>query len=443
MPRSCAVCGAQTQKTCSGCTRKVYCGTICQSKDWIVHIIDCDNPGRWITPADRLASYIMGPENKLASDNETLFAYGFLTVASPQDSMSLKAVYTELFRDLHAKPSTIEKARLDGRLYAEIEATFRKAGNSVSKKNFSWVRAHPEVFGPKPEQSAARKTSDSVRLVIWKRIGAGPPSATVADMERGLEEWPKDKQFCFDFYFMVLAGGGPNLMAQEYYRKFGYCVFDDGDVTPPTSIAKVYGELIQKCTFDEFYKAFTSSSLVALMDRKGLKSARSKLPKEFTQVLSESPKNVSTIWCLKAFSMGQEILAERPEPPMLIPYGFTNCQSREEINQLMHFYARLFKDWKVSGSQLQTAAENDNIYEYVTRLPKVKIGKAEKPFLQRVLKTNNRCIFGEGASSATQWRCLNTWTYFMILRQIVCFLLYQRDTGERVDVMRGAGRASA
>ncbi|KZS98763.1 hypothetical protein SISNIDRAFT_480372 [Sistotremastrum niveocremeum HHB9708] len=440
MPRSCAVCGAQTQKTCSGCTRKVYCGIICQSKDWIVHIVDCDNPGRGITPADRLASYIVGPENKLATDNETLLAYGFLTVASSQDRASLNAVYTELFRDLHAKPSTLDKARLEGRLHAEIVATYQRAGKEASEKNFAWLRAHPEIFGPKPEQSAARKKSDATRLLVWMRIGAGPLSATVADMERGLKEWPKDKQICFDFYFMVVAGGGPNLMGQEYYKKFGFCVFDDGDVTPARPVGKLYGELIPRCTFDEFYKAYSSSSLAALMDSKGLKSARTKLPKAFTQVLSESPDNVSTIWCLKIFSLGQEVLAERPDPPMLIPYGFANCQSPREVNQLMHFYARLFKDWKVAGSQLQTAAENDKIYEYVTRLPKVKIGKAEKPFLQRVLKTNNRCIFGEGASSATQWRCLNTWTYFMVLRQITCFLLYQRETGEVFDVMRGRGR---
>lgn len=436
MVRNCAVCATPTKKTCTGCARKAYCGVKCQDKDWIVHIIDCDNPGRHINGADRLGSYLMGGEDKLRTDNETMLLYGFLTISSREDGYLLREVYTELFRDLGVKPMTLHKAREAGRLYEEIEATYKKAGKKASSTNFVWVRAHPQFFRPKPEQSEFRKKGDSLRLLIWNRMQVGSPKTTIADMDKEVESWPKHKQICFEFYWLVCTGLGPNLLSTDHWRKFGYCVFPESDVTSHPPLTKLYAELISKCTFQEFYTAYTSSSLIALMDRKGLKPIHSKLSKEFHTVLSESPDNVSTIWYLKAFTVGQELVAHRPDPTVLIPYGFTNCRSKVEVNRLLHFYARLFKDYKVPPMQLQAAAENDNLYDYITRLPKVKISTKEKVFLQKVLRTQNRIMFGEGGSSATQWQCLNTWTYFIMMRQIVGFWLYERDTGKVIERLR-------
>jgi len=91
-----------------------------------------------------------------------------------------------------------------------------------------------------------------------------------------------------------------------------------------------------KCTFDEIYTAYESSSLLALFDATGLKAAR-KFFRNLEDVLSET--TVKSVWHLKRI-----VVIEDGEliPHALVDYGFANCKTEVERLELREVYRRVF-----------------------------------------------------------------------------------------------------
>ncbi|KZS98747.1 hypothetical protein SISNIDRAFT_480359 [Sistotremastrum niveocremeum HHB9708] len=371
MTRSCVVCDTPTKKTCTGCSRQSYCSHQCQAQDWIRHIIECDTPGREITTADRLAAAIFGNNEDWCYNEELNIDFGFWKAGSQTNTRMLGAVYIDLFREMGVKPRTVHKWRIEGRLYAEMLATYRKSGRD-SGPNFDWLCEHPHVFDPKHQEipETMRDISERAKLEAWRFIG-GPESDTIQDLIKKSESWSQNKIMCFHFYVNMFIAGGPFVVVPEFWLAFGYCVFPDELALPAR---KLYKALVTKCSFDEFV------------------------------VLSQSPELIAPIWYLKAWVLRQ---GDLPEPVILIPYGFANCRDRLELNHLMRFYCKLFKDQEISPLDLHSAAENDGIFDYLIKTLRLKIGKPERLFLERVLKTHNRFIFPKNADNETQWQYLH------------------------------------
>ncbi|KZT36321.1 hypothetical protein SISSUDRAFT_1130423 [Sistotremastrum suecicum HHB10207 ss-3] len=405
MRRNCAVCETPTRKTCTGCARIAYCSPECQTKGWLSHRLACDRPGREITTADRLACVVTKvSDGELMMDTQTMFDYGIDRVAGERDVFSLLRIYTELLQELGVKPSSLHTWRIEGRLYREMLATYRAAGNRASKVNFAWLCRHEHVFDPNYDPSHFYDVQeDEWHMRGWRAIG-GSASFRWSDVREIVASWPEYKQICLNFYNTVLAVGGPAIQAFGPWLQFGFCAFED---TASEPVQDLYACLIVLCTFDEFCEAYRTSALIPLMDRKGLKEMRLSMPQahEFEVVLSESPNNISTIWWLKSYAL---LTKSNLHLTVLIPYGFGNCRDRAEFRQLMQFYNRHFREGKVPPFELQKAAENDRIYDYISKHPSVKIANSEKRFLSRVLQTHNREIFGgSSVSTKAQWHQLD------------------------------------
>ncbi|KZT36338.1 hypothetical protein SISSUDRAFT_1050025 [Sistotremastrum suecicum HHB10207 ss-3] len=401
MTRSCVVCDTPTKKTCTGCSRQAYCSHQCQAQDWIRHIIECDTPGREITTADRLAAAAFGNNEEWYYDDQLHIDFGFWKAGSQSNTRMLGAVYKDLFRGMGVKPRTVHRWRIEGRLYAEMLATYRKFGKD-SSPNFAWLCEHPHIFDPKHQEipESLQNISEAAKLRTWRFIG-GPKNDTIHDLVKKSESWSQHKIMCFHFYVSVIIAGGAFVVVPEFWLSFGYCVFPDELALPAREL---YSALIDKCSFDEFVEAFSSSSLIALMDQVGLRDARRSMPDAFEVVLSQSPDHIAPVWYLKAWVLRQ---VDLPEPVILIPYGFANCRDRLEVNHLMRFYCKLFKEQDVFPLEFHTAAENDSIFEYLIKTLRLKIGKPERLFLERVLKTHNRFIFPKNADNETQWQFLH------------------------------------
>lgn len=100
MTRPCTVCKSLTKKTCVGCSRTAYCSTKCQKQDWIPHILECENPGREVTTADRLVADVLG--RCVAVDNSTMFDFYsfFISEMTKAETGAIASMYVELIRDL-------------------------------------------------------------------------------------------------------------------------------------------------------------------------------------------------------------------------------------------------------------------------------------------------------------------------------------------------------
>ncbi|KZT36859.1 hypothetical protein SISSUDRAFT_1049257 [Sistotremastrum suecicum HHB10207 ss-3] len=381
MTRTCTVCGIRTHKTCTGCRFTAYCSTRCQKEHWILHVVECDNPGREITTADRLAAGVLSPG--LLNHKQTLLDYCLLQACVTDDQERLIAMYTELFQDLGIKPAVVHKWRIERRLHEGLVQAFKAAGERASPATLEWLSCHAAVFDSEYNMEDARTIAHSFaqsrELVAWVYIGM-PQTDTVEDMVRTRSTWTHSQIICFMLYVALLTAN-PVLTMGDPWVVFGYCVFLDDDPIVE-QLDSLYCGLISRCTFEEFHNAFITCTLLDLMDRKGLQGARNQMPPEFTSLMCRSTRHLPPIWRFKAYIVSQRIETDHH---ILISYGFANCSNDAEHNRLRLLYAKAFREWKISALPLQVAMQNNRIYEYIASCPYFKGNKAERQFLRRIL----------------------------------------------------------
>ena len=101
--------------------------------------------------------------------------------------------------------------------------------------------------------------------------------------------------------------------------------------------------VIQPATFTQFWKAYEAGTLVQLMDLKGLKELRSKLPflEDFLSVPPTGPH--LSVWKLKQFLEISDPMDYPPVPSTNVDYGFINCRTFEDTCTLMEIYREVLK----------------------------------------------------------------------------------------------------
>ncbi|KAH3906360.1 hypothetical protein HBH56_202590 [Parastagonospora nodorum] len=93
--------------------------------------------------------------------------------------------------------------------------------------------------------------------------------------------------------------------------------------------------------FTEFWKAYESKSLIMLMDAKGLREVRSRLP--FLEVFLSAPTSIirPSVWDLKQFLEIRNPVENPPTSSVSVNYGFANCRNREYTCTMMEIYDRV------------------------------------------------------------------------------------------------------
>ncbi|KZT36861.1 hypothetical protein SISSUDRAFT_916495 [Sistotremastrum suecicum HHB10207 ss-3] len=387
MTRTCIVCNTETSKTCTGCKFAAYCSKECQRKNWILHIVECDHPPREITTADRLAAGLLGPD--FITHKQTLLDYGFLQANRSGDQEHLKAMYIELLRDLNVKPSALHKWRVERRLHEGLIIAFREARGRANQDTLEWLCRHPDIFDPDFKYRDALHDAHVQERVAWAYIGK-PRTDTIEDMLRARSYWDVPRNFCFLFY-VALITASPCLSLGDPWVVFGYCIFLDEEDPMVAHLNSLYRNLIDQVTFVEFHDAYLSSSILELMDMKGLADARDRLPSEFTALMQQSPR-IPAVYNVKVYSLSPIFPVDyRP----LIPFGFINCQDDAEHNRLRLLYAKAFKEWGVSAIPLQEAAIDNKTYSYISGCPGFKANKTERQFLRRILVRDSSVMVPE------------------------------------------------
>ena len=121
--------------------------------------------------------------------------------------------------------------------------------------------------------------------------------------------------------------------------------------------------LTHPCSFTEFWKGYESEKLIDLMDVKGLRTKRQKIP-SLEAFLQPSPKGWRpTVWSLCQFLATKDTLAA---PPVVrFDYGFRNCTSEQQNRDLNHVYRRLLATADPMG--LHEACYKGGIFEFASR----------------------------------------------------------------------------
>jgi hypothetical protein len=373
---------------CAGCNSKeAYCSKACQIAHWPHHIFDCyAYRGKTVPSAYHLARSCY--RDLLPIDEQTLEDYGFNRAIMPSNQTMLLGLYQGLFNYFEIKPKTVLTWKREGILIPEIKKVFEGIPPQNRGQYYPWFLEHQDLLDPSLEPST--KVMEDFRLGMvmraWRHFGGRPlPNSTAFnDIEIEKATWPQYKQDCFNLCELVLSNLHPNPF-QCMWLSFGFCTtrsqYDE------MQLGRAYRTLVMSCSFEEFYQAYDSCSLVQLFSSKNINLERFSL--HLADFLVNAPRMNKSVWNLKQFVIADEPDSDTgsvPVPSVRVDYGFFNCRNEEEVVQLKEVYKKVFKE-ESNGDplKLHEACLQGKIYDYVRTTLKLK-KKDQRPLLRRLMK---------------------------------------------------------
>ncbi|KAF8964282.1 hypothetical protein BDZ97DRAFT_2058653 [Flammula alnicola] len=374
MGRTCEKCQRQANNRCAGCSQAWYCSEKCQRYHWVEHIFDC-NPKRQVTTADHLA--LACRKNLFPDHGQTTVDYGFIRAWSIENQKNLLGLYIGLLERQGVKAKTLHRWRVNGILIQEIKNQFEKIPLASRGGYYPWFLENQWVLdGQEAPEEAEEKVAEMVRLG-WLYSG-GSPSATATEIKNITTSWPLRKHECLRMSALLLSQLHPGPY-DELWIPFGFCTCDEES---ELDLGVLYKGLLRSSTFEEFYVAYDSSKLGDLFRSKGFGHDLSQHP-FLEDVLARSPISNLSVWDLKQFilldSAGDP---HQPGASISVDYGFINCKSRDEVEDLKAVYKAFFGRYTHNPPELHHACIEGRLYEYVGGVVKLTGKKKYKRLMK-------------------------------------------------------------
>ena len=364
---------------CSGCNSKVvYCSKACQITHWPTHIFDCyAYRGKRVPSAYHLARSCYRDE--LPTDDQTLEDYGFHRAAWPSNQTMLLGLYRGLFIYFQINPKSVLTWKREGILIQEIKKVFEGSTSLDRGQYYPWFLEHQYLLDPSVDST---KVKEVIRLEAamraWRHIGGRPLHSSTAWNDIILEKatWPEHKQDCFDLCTMLLSKAHPNPSLRSWLS-FGFCTTQNQYYEKRLGVA--YSMLVVNCSFEEFYQAYDSCSLIQLFSSKNI--SLEPFGSHLADFLANSPHMNKSVWDLKQFVLA-ETSDSNPIPSVTADYGFFNCQNEAEVAQLKEAYKKFFEDSSGDPLKLHEACLQGKIYDYVVKKTLKLKGYDQGPLFQ-------------------------------------------------------------
>jgi hypothetical protein len=146
---------------------------------------------------------------------------------------------------------------------------------------------------------------------------------------------PQEKRRAYVFYCEIRNGYMPDV-DEDNWICLGFCTARDQEDVQ--RLAYLYGLLVKRCKFDEFWKAMAESTIVELFHKYGLGCRVTRL-RNFKIVMGAVGKWHQSVWELKRFT---RVSDAEPTRAVAVDYGFMNCQSPQERIDLSGIYTKFF-----------------------------------------------------------------------------------------------------
>ena len=290
----------------------------------------------------------------MPEEEEVLESFGFNNVLSAGDRSKLLGVYQGLSLPGKFSAEDLHEWRVGGILVDKIKEFNYSIPENSRGQYFPWLLKNLYVL----ERPMTK--DESQQKLIATFLDKARPYLDIEDRNktpRDLE--PETKGTCYYFLAGILLRFTPNPIEGNWYS-FGFVtcrgqreeseLVDLYQLLLTESDGSFFYEFhnrrrgaIQPATFTQFWKAYEAGTLIQLMDSKGLKELRSRLP--FLEgLLSVPPAGPHpSVWNLKQFLEISDPLDHPPSPSVNVDYGFSNCHTFEETCILMEIYGRVLK----------------------------------------------------------------------------------------------------
>ncbi|KJA16912.1 hypothetical protein HYPSUDRAFT_90955 [Hypholoma sublateritium FD-334 SS-4] len=375
MAHLCNYCDENTANhQCAGCFKVWYCSKECQRKSWGSHKFRC-NPKNGLTTADHLWKACF--DDLVPVHKQTLIDFGFERAFSIDNKSHLLGVYQYLtkYREIPAK--TLHRWRKQGILLQETQKAYDPIPVPLRGAYYTWLMDHQWVFDEKTPEEWGQKQAEADFAAKIARAGwiysGGSQGATDSQIQERTNTWSPERNACWR-----LCGGllnctfpGPD---SDLWTSFAFCTCRPGS---DQDLARLYADLIGLCTFEEFLGAYKTSQLYSLFASKGLAANLDISHPLVRDVLRTSPTVNLSVWDLKRFTLQdpEDNLTpffQRPINSVMVDYGFGNCTSISEMEDLKAVYKTLFEAYSCQPPDLHFACINGRLFDYVSKRVKLK-----------------------------------------------------------------------
>ncbi|KAI6137193.1 hypothetical protein F5141DRAFT_72626 [Pisolithus sp. B1] len=346
----CENCERKTARKCSKCREPWLCSDHCENDwDYYEHIFTCAT-SRPLDTADYLVRACW-TDFLDDLDEATEEDFGFAKFALLHDVQKLFGLYIGLICYMGVGSRELHKWQKEGTLTENIIAKYELLPKCDRGRYYLWFREHLHIFN-------SRGGLDF--------LAVARPYLDPADREKDPHQLvPEAKCKSFILYAMLLNGWYPNPFFESdkrLYFEFGFVTgygYEGEQVLP-----MVYRSLIPECSFTEFWTAFQSNNLVALMDAKGLGPVHKEVRHFEGFMKMEGNSCCPTVWHLRLFLNSLDA-----DPPGYVAadYGFLNCKTVEEKLSLKEIYTGLLESPTVDPMEMHAACTKGKLYDFVRR----------------------------------------------------------------------------
>jgi hypothetical protein len=291
-------------------------------------------------------------EDLMPEEEEVLEDFGFDNLVSAQDKTYLLGVYIGLYLSGQFSAEDIHEWRVRGTLVDKIKEYYYSISEMSRGQYFPWFLKNSYALGP------PKTKEESQQRLIATFFDKAKPYLDEKDRNTAAKDLnPEAKSLSYCLLAQTLLRITPNPAEKNWYS-FGFVTCRGQD--EERILVNLYQLLltqsdgsffyeyhsrqrgaIQPATFTQFWKAYEAGTLIQLMDSKGLKELRSRLPflEEFLSVPPIGPR--PSVWNLKQFLEIDDPMAPTPTRSVEVDYGFINCRTLEDTCTLIEIYKKV------------------------------------------------------------------------------------------------------
>ncbi|KAL4924393.1 uncharacterized protein BDV17DRAFT_213085 [Aspergillus undulatus] len=320
---SCGKCGVRNDSliSCQKCNSVSYCDKACLEKDWIRHKFVC----RLGRPLDEVDDFIRAcREETIPTDNDVAKAFGFCFFTSGVDRQRLFRLYCYLINQLGVSEEELRQAWKSDKLKELIQFRGSQVPYARIRNEVRWL-VQQNGFG------SGIVTSLSTVFETQRHI-LNPRDRTVP--------WhtlkPREKLEAYVFWCQITNGIIPDV-DEDNWIFLGFCTASNASQTQ--RLAQLYGLLVERANFKDFWQAMVSSKMVELFQKHGLGDEIQTM-RNFESLMSAMGTWYQSVWELKRFT---RLSQPYPHRAVFVDYGFMNCQTPVERLSLRDAYTQFFK----------------------------------------------------------------------------------------------------
>ena len=293
-------------------------------------------------------------EDLMPQDEAVLEDFGFHNALSGKDKTSLLGLYQGLYLSGKFSAEDIHEWRVRGILIDKIKEFYYSIAENCRGQYFPWFLKNLHVLQRPMSKDEAQQE------LIATFYDKARPYLDIEDRKKTARDLkPEAKGASYNLLAETLLRASPNPIEENWYS-FGFVtccglgeesmLVDLYQLLLIESDGSFFYEfhnrrrgVIQPATFTQFWKAYEAGTLIQLMDWKGLKELRSRLPflEGFLSVPPAGPR--PSVWDLKQFLEISDPKDHPPIPSVDVDYGFINCRTFEELCILMEIYGKVLK----------------------------------------------------------------------------------------------------